>query len=570
MKKTIYKICAALTLTLAVSSCSDNYNDVYEPNKTTKTLVLTSESQFFSDSDDKLNLNAGSTSTDIMVESNTRWKVEVLNCDGGWCDVSAFNGSGNGNFSINVRENMGDSRNCIVRVSKIDAEGNEINDENETNRSLDITVVQEGSNVRISPSSVESFASQDAKTQEFDIVSNVAWTLTTSYENSSTPHFITITPLEGMTEDSEDTFSGNGNAKFRISLLNNGSNADRKGYITLSSEIGNYSVEITQLKSEYTIYVTPGEVNRISPDGGEINFGVLSLSDWNVASAAEAEGWLTISPKSGIGSMTDPVTVTAVVAPNTSGYRRSAVINFIPTDSNYQTYSVNIEQNGYDLTFSASPDEGTLGVVLTDGETKNFTLDSRFNWEISAPDWIRADRSEGSASDNPQTVSLTVMANDSGATRTGNVTIRPLTTTFSGGVSLAPENVNVDPIQFSITQFGGREPAISVPWLRDGYTQSSATVEFNFYSPFYPATAAGIEWRKATDNQWIDVPVSFDNEKIDYTVSVELTNLDAATEYVARGYVIYSDGQKKYGTTSMPFTTAGIRPGANDNPTPGI
>lgn len=570
MKKTIYGILAAAWLTFGAIGCGDNYDDIYEPNKTVKTLVLTSESPFFSDPDDKLTLNAGSTSTDINVESNTRWKVEVLNCDGGWCDVNTFNGSGNGSFSITVRENMGDSRNCIVRVSKIDAEGNEINDENETNRSLDITVVQDGSNVRLSPSSVEAFASQDARTQEFEVISNVAWTLSVSYENAATPDFITITPLEGMTADSDDTFSGNSDAKFRISLLNNGSNADRKGYITLQSEIGSYSVEITQQKSEYTIFVTPGEVNRISPEGGTVNFGVLSLSNWNVASSAEAEGWLSLSPGSGEGSMTNPVSVTATIAPNTTGFSRKAVINFIPTDSNYQTYSVNIEQNGFDFTFTASPTDGTLGVVDLNGETKQFTLDSRFDWEIALPDWMSVSRSEGDASNDPQTVTLTVPANTTGATRSGNITVRPLTTTFAVGIDIAPANVDVSPIQFTLTQFGGQEAAISVPWLRDDYTQTTATVEFNFYSPFYPVTSAGLEWKRADANEWNDVPVSLDEAKTDYTVSVTLTNLDPATKYVARGYVTDSGGEKKYGVTGAEFTTAGVRPGGNDNPTPGM
>ena len=60
------------------------------------------------------------------------------------------------------------------------------------------------------------------------------------------------------------------------------------------------------------------------------------------------------------------------------------------------------------------------------------------------------------------------------------------------------------------------------------------------------------------------------NNNVEGVVSVDLTQLQGATKYVARGFVTYGDGRVKYGNITYPFTTAGQRPGANDNPNPSM
>ncbi|MDE6335175.1 MAG: hypothetical protein K2L34_01275, partial [Muribaculaceae bacterium] len=54
------------------------------------------------------------------------------------------------------------------------------------------------------------------------------------------------------------------------------------------------------------------------------------------------------------------------------------------------------------------------------------------------------------------------------------------------------------------------------------------------------------------------------------TVTFNLTNLKSNTAYVARGYLIMNEGgEKQYGPTSTPFTTAQQNPEPKNTPTPG-
>lgn len=550
------------SLTFGATGCGDNYDGLFEPRQTERTLALDVSSDIYTNG--KLSLGAAPSTVEVAVESNTHWKVEVTDCDGGWCEVSAFNGSGNGDFTISVRENLKEERTCFVKVYKVDAAG-----EKETDGSREITVSQVASDVRLFPSSVESFPSHNPETEDFEIVANVEWTLTVTYDTESADHFMKVIPIDGMSRDSEEVFSGNGAAKFRLELQDNRTAASRTGFITLRSEVGTYSVEITQLKSDYTFDVSPAERQTVGAEGGVISFGVLSLSDWKVETAAN---WITFSSTEGAASDSRSE-VTAKVQPNISGVERSAEIHFMPTDSKYQGLSVTVAQSAYDLTFYVSPEE-TLGVLMSGFQTKTFAVNSRFNWQIETSDWISASPSQGEPHAGEQKIGLSIKENNEGYTRNGSVTVVPLPTEFEDGVVIDPEQLNIKPVMLTITQFGGREPAISAPWLAEGYTQTSATVEFNYYSPFYDIKGSGIQWKEENAGEWNDVKDEDLVVGVDGTVSVNLTNLKAATRYVARGYVIYSGGDSgevvKYGAISVPFTTAGVYPGENDNPTPGI
>lgn len=445
-------VMAVMALGAGIVSCSDNSDPELEPNRTQRTLSVTRDGSEIPNH--TLDLGAAPSDTRIEVSSNTRWTVEISDCLGGWCDVDVINGTGDGSFTITVLDNMKEQRDCYVTVYKTDAEGNK-----ETDGSIQIKVVQAVSDVRLSPSSVAPFAPELNSRQKFEIVSNVAWTLDVTYDSDNATRFITIIPDGASMSDMGDgTYSGNGAALFYIDVQNNRTAADRKAFINLRSAVATYSVEITQLKSSYTFDVSPSENQVIPADGGEIVFGVLSLSNWKVVTAAD---WIRFSPTAG-GSSEERESTVATILPNPSGMERSAVIRFIPEDKGYQEQSVTVTQ-------------------------------------------------------------------------------RP--------------------------RMEEREPAVSVPWLADGYTQTSVTVEFNYYSPFYEIVEARLQWRKAGTEEWNTVPCAVQNPT-EGMVSTTLTGLDPATSYEARGCVVDRDGRLTVGTVSYPFTTAGKRPGAGDNPTP--
>ena len=552
----IYLILASALMLLGLQCCSDNYDATLVPTLGDRLLKVDGHDTAFT-----LDFNAGPSTNEVNVESNTLWKVEVV-CDGGWCSVDKVSGRGNESFSMSLRDNMLAKRTCSVTVYMVDAQGQKL--EGVPGSSLTITVTQDVSAVRLTPSSLEPFKPQGNDRQLFEVTANVAWTLDVTYEGENATEFISITPESGdMTPAGDGTFSGDGAATFYMSVADNRTAADRKAYINLRSDVGSYSVEISQIKSDYSFDVTPGENQIVAADGGTISFGVLSIVGWDVRSAAD---WISFSVPSYPEGSGNRVETVASIVPNSTGRERSAEIRFMPADSRYQELSLTVTQRGFDLTFAISSADASE-VVMEGGGNLAFDLDSRFDWRLEAPSWVDASMTEGPASTGSRAITLGVAPNSTSSNRTGTVTVYPQATGFAGGVTLDPAALGIEPVRFYVTQFGGREPAISVPWLRDGYTHTSATVEFNYYSPFAEITEAGLQWRKESDTEWNTETVQV-SDHVSGTVSVELTGLSQATRYVARGYVMDSAGNVKYGTVSYPFTTAGQYPGSGDNPTP--
>lgn len=455
MKHIFFGLLAASALIGGLTSCSsDNTDELYVPQKVAHTMTLDVESDVYANG--KLSFGAAPGRATVKVESNTRWAAEVIGSTGGWCDIDAYSGSNGGTFTISVRENLSETRNCIVRVYMTDSEGNITED-----GSQDISVSQEASNVRLSPSSLEPFAAANPEPKNFEIIANAKWTLSLTYDYGSSVEFVTIHPeQESMTLQPDGTYSGENNARFSITLEPNRTSAQRTAIMTLKSEVGTYSITITQLGSEYTFDVSPLELQTVPVEGGEVTFYVLSLSGWKVSTSAVE--WIKFEPSAGEGS-DEPTRITAMISPNTTGAFRTAEIRFIPDNSNYPGQSVIINQL----------------------------------WDM------------------------------------------PL------------------------------EPAISIPWLLDGFTQHTAMVAFNYYSPFESVKMAGIDWKKENADEWYTKEVNVENATAG-TVFVELDELESASNYVIRGFVVYGEGNIKYGDWSFPFNTAGKVPGSDDNPTPDV
>lgn len=449
MKKIISRLLLATLMGLIVNGCSDNTDPNLEPIEMTRTLALSVESENYSNG--KLTVGAISSSTEVSVQSNTRWSVEVTDCEGSWCEVSPATGAADGTFSINVRENLSGVRNCYVRVYKTDKAG-----EKEISGSQEILVTQNMNSVRLSPTSIEPFQAKSPRTASFDITANVAWTLNVTYEGGNTAEFVTITTGSGSFEPDGTGYKGTGNASFTISLQDNLTAAERTAYLHLNSDLSDYSVEIRQLKPDFVFDVSPTEAQTIPAAGGQIEFGILSLSDWTVTTSAD---WISFSTTGGQGGNSRVIT-TATIQPANSRYERTAEIRFNPTQQNYQGQTVTVTQRGFDMTFTVSP-SGTLGEVPNEGEVKRISIDSRFDWELLLPEWISADKVSGTASMAEQPVSLTVNRNTIRETRTGTVTIVPKVTEFAPGAFLDPTALGIEPLRLTITQLGGDRPANS-------------------------------------------------------------------------------------------------------------
>ena len=306
--------------------------------------------------------------------------------------------------------------------------------------------------------------------------------------------------------------------------------------------------------------------------GGVLTYSLDSRFNWEV----NAPDWITATPSKGNESE-QRQTITLQAAPNMTNSVHNNIVTITPVSTTFpgnvtlnpaqlgiEPIKLSVQQYSFNIAFGITP--GGFDVVPLEGGSYEVTVNSRFDWRLTIPDWASASRTEGVASATEQKITVNIGRNPNNTSRNGVLTLTPLATDFNG-TNLNPSSFGIEPYLMPITQFGGREAAISVPWLVDGYTQSTATIEFNFYSPFYEITEAGLEWGLAgsTDRQTLTVTPT-DNK--DCTVSFNLTGLNPATSYVARGYVRDSRGNVKYGAWSYPFTTAGRYPESGDNPTP--
>lgn len=552
--RNIFGSIAAALLTLAgTAACSDNYDTQLMPTKNQLELKVDGHSSAFS-------VDYGAApdhDIKVEVESNSLWKVSI-ECEGGWCTADKMTGRGNETITLSILENINKERSARVMVYIVDAQGDAVTNEGTT--SIEMTLKQAVSDVRLSPSSLEPFEAQNPRSQEFTIVSNVNWTLDVSYEGENPTEFVTITPLSGMTPEFNGTFSGSAGATFRMTLQDNRTAADRKAFLNLVSDVSRYTIEVTQTKSSYTFDVTPSENQTVGAEGGDIPFGVLSPnSGWDAVCSAS---WVSLSvPSVAEGSLARVETV-AKIAPSDGQYRSTQIL-FKPRDERYPQQTVTIVQTGVDVYFEASRIDN-VGVVMEEGGYIRVEVDSRFSWTASAPSWINLYSTSGNGSG---TFEAYVDANYSDDTRTGFITITPEVTYTQEGIVLDPTTFGLSPVSLGVTQFGGREAAISVPWLADSYTQTSASVLFNFYSPFYAVVEAGLEWSRE-DGSGADRMVMTPSDSKDCTVVFDLTDLDPATRYIARGFVRDEIGNVKYGSWSYPFSTAGRYPDSGDNPTP--
>lgn len=555
----IYGMLALAMAILACTSCSDNQDPSYMPTDVPRFLKVDGHEGAFT-----RDLDATSSEFEMNVESNTLWKVKTES-DGGWITVDKTAGRRDEIFTVKVAKNTENaSRKGYVRVFMVDAQGNE-------GDYITVTLEQGVGIARLSPSSVTPFAAQNNEPKKFEVMTNVEWTLDVTYDGAEATKFVTITDTENMTDSGDGAFSGNGNASFYIRVDDNLTIADRKAYINLHSEFGTSTVEISQNKSDYSFEVSPSDAQTIAASGGEIIFGVRSLSGWKVSSEKD---WVKFSQDHFSEGSSSSTEIKATIDPNSSGDERTSKISFEPSDKTLKRVEVIVKQQGHDAVFSLRRSDSD-GVEIENGAELHYELKSSFNWSIENKNsWIEVKPMNGEASLD-QKITVKVDPNDTNRERVGTLTLTPKPTKFPGGITLGPEIFGFKEYEFSIVQSGGKEASLSEPWLSDGYGQTEATVCYSFSSQFNPVKEAGLEWRKESDpdsgwNRTVLVPSNSNGD----TVEFHLKGLDPGTKYVARGFVVCSDGAIKYGSVALSFKTTGIPPsegkypGIDDNPAP--
>ena len=408
------------------------------------------------------------------------------------------------------------------------------------------------------------------------VESNTSWEVKITYNNAE----------ESQGWCTTSAYSGSGDGAFDISVLENLVD-ERKCTVTVSSVDSHGEALTDGVSSQFNITQNSSNV-RLSPsevepftagDPRSESFSIIANDDieWTLAlsyeeqSGGQTSEFMHISNMngadvsqddnggySGMGNASFTLTLDA-------NRINAARIGFITLQSGVGTYTVEIRQLAAEYTFDVSLDD--YRAIPASGGTLQFGVYSPLiGWEVQGvPTWVSFSPANGEASGDRITVTATVEPTPTGIDRSATVAFVP-----------QGENADLYPkVDVQIVQSGSEDLAMSAPWLTGDIGQTSLTLRFNYYSMTKPVAAAGIQWKENDGNVTDGWQNAEDTAVVVGSgsgfVTVALTGLKAATDYVARGYLVFEDGQTKYGPVSNPpFTTAGTRPGSGDNPTPGI
>ena len=371
---------------------------------------------------------------DIQVSTNSAWQVDVPD----WISATPASGSGNTTVTLTARANTtGQSRTDNVTFSV-------------TGKQASVKVTQPAQQpvetLSVSPGSVNSAATGD--TQDVVITASGSWQV-------KTPTWVTASPA-----------SGTGNSSVTLTTTANGGKQERKGDVTITSGSKTATVAVTQPAAPADSVSLSKDRLDWTGDGGSQTVQVTASGTWQAWALPD---WFTVSPKTGQGN----ATLTITVLPNTTGEKR---FNAVYVTCGAAFAAVSILQDPQ----APTPVE-TLSVTPTSvdavagGDTHSLDVTASGDWRITGPSWVSL--SQGSGTGNAS-VTVTTTANNTGAPRTGDVTI-------TSGVKTA---------KVSVTQAGVRDDCgdtapTSCAWP-DLSTPVTGTLEYTGDKDWYKFTAA--------------------------------------------------------------------------------
>jgi hypothetical protein len=320
----------------------------------------------------------GTGTVTVTAGSTCAWSAteDVL-----WISItSGANGTGNGTVQFSVTPNTGSARSATLTIA---------------GKTFTVTQAAAACSYSIAPSRQSVPASGGSGTVTVTAAAGCAWTA------ASNADWLTITnpnPASG---------SGNGSIVFNAAANTGGA---RSGTLSIAGQ----TFTVTQEATGCSYSISPS-IQAVGAAGGTGSVAVSSGAGcpWTAVSNA---GWIVVPPgASGTGNGT----VRFAVLPNV-GAARSGTVTIAG-----QTFTVTQEGT---CTFSVTPTTVTFDEDRNDG-TITVTAGSGCSWTATAnADWLEI-RSGSSGSGNG-TVSFRAKKNETGAARTGTLTIAGQTVTI--------------------------------------------------------------------------------------------------------------------------------------------
>lgn len=277
--------------------------------------------------------------------------------------------------------------------------------------------------------------------------------------------------------------------------------------------------------------VSPKTISLLAA-GDEQYITVNGNSAWEV----EAPEWLTLSQYNGNGTATVRISAEA-----NTGDRREATLVFTGSGGKTSKCVVSQAAQADNLTVSA-----TELVFQETGGTENVTVSCETSWAIdnNIGDWCTVSPASGAA--GSATVTLTIAPNNSGAARSGSLTVRGRNTSTTIGINQTGGNVA------TISNFAAVSASSSTI---DCTFDVSSTVAVKKYGVCYSQT----NQEPTADDGHAEVL----EDKRTGTCTVTVADLEKTAKYYLRPYVVNAVGIA-YGST-LECTVKSATPGNDDN-----
>ena len=331
--------------------------------------------------------NSHAANHTVTVTSNTTWNTPTS--DASWLTISNVtpeNRTGNGSFRINVTANHTGAE----RAGTITVTGGGLT------RQVSVTQAEA---VTLSLTRSDGILMSNATSDTVTVTSNTAWGVPTSNVNWLTISEITPT-------------NRTGNGSFRINAAANTTGALRSGMITVTAGGTFRTLTVSQSGTATLTLVRSGGSLASSATSDTVT--VMANGTWNVPTSDAS--WLTISniaPTNRTGNGSFSINATA----NTTGALRTGTITV--TGSGF-TRQLSVTQSAEVATLTLCSSSRGLNQM---GGNFTFDITSDIAWDISTDDasWLTIFAPANRTGNARIWVNAT--ANDTGAARTGIITV---------------------------------------------------------------------------------------------------------------------------------------------------
>ena len=379
--------------------------------------------------------------------------------------------------------------------------------------------------------------------QAVSVKSDVGWDV--SIEGGWTG--LTISPM-----------SGNGDGQITIHTDANTTRQSREATISITTKGGvNQKFVVNQSLSEVILEIAGGDGQSLefeaSPEDPK-NFSFTCNTTWEITAS---DSWIHCYDAEGNTKGGKEITTTQgttiYVIPDEiqTDVPREGTIT-VSAENGAKTKSFTVKQEGKKIELSVSP---TNFDVVATGEKKTIQITCNADWKLQYDNGnILCDITEGTGS---QDVEVTCLPNNLSKER-------QVTLTVTSGI----EDIKTQTVTF--TQAAATPPELTAFSLVEGsVTKNEAEFILNFDSMF-PIADYGIQvWEEGNESSTKKTLQDQNSASGIHELKFKATGLKSMTTYVATGF-IKNDVGTSTSTNIITFTTGGVKPTGDDNPTPNL